>query len=262
MNYQGKPGSGKGIEWLQPPVGRGYTWNPIEGCTNTWCEVRAQCWARSMAKRHGDADFGPEFWEYRLGEPWARREPSLIGVCLMGDLFCDGVPDWWIWQVLANIRAAPHHVFLLLTKNVTRLHSVDPLLRECPNLWIGTSISTATTMARVTYVQSCAAHHRFLSFEPLRDAIQLRTVDVEGIEWIIIGGQSRPDARPEKAWIDSLIEQAHARNIPVLVKRNAGYHAGSNMEDALYRLAWATTVGPVIGAVQEWPAAILEQLQV
>ena len=141
-------------------------------------------------------------------------------------------------QVLANIEAAPQHVFLLLTKNPERLQSVNLLLQRSAHLWVGTSLSN-DNWQRLQALADCKAHHRFLSFEPLRTRIRVAWAALHGIDWVIIGGQSRPWIHPDPAWIDELIRQAHEYDIPVLVKRNAGYPNGP----------------------QEWPPSILEHLQ-
>jgi protein gp37 len=248
MNCQGWTGDGKtctGIEWLRPPIPHrpGFTWNVVTGCTNDFCEVRLICWAREQAMRHGDGAFLPRFHEDRLDEPLRRTTPAIIAAVLSGDLFSDGVQDDWIMQVLKVIESAQQHVFVILTKNALRLMGFHQFFPK--NLWIGTSITTEREIDRIDILRHVDAVHRLVSFEPLRGEIGFTPLDL-GIDWFIIGGQSRPWIHPDRAWIDDLIEQAHKRNIPVLVKRNAQYSSGP-------QALWT--------GLQEWPRAILEHLQ-
>ena len=248
MNRQGWEGDGKsGIEWLRPNIPKrpGFTWYPCEGCTNTWCEVREDCWALSAARRHSNPDFTPLLHEERLDAPLRRKTPAIIGTCLKGDLLCDGVPDEWILRILSVIAQAPQHIFILLTKNPQRLSDFR-VIWNIPNLWVGISRGVKDRVKPSIWDLHEASPRKVLSLEPLleplhiyKDILQPRDYGFP-IGWIFIGGRSGPHPfQPPKEWIDPIIDVARQLEIPVLIKDNAGYPS----------------------TVREWPKQILEHLR-
>lgn len=252
MNCQGYYGDGtqRGIEWLKPPpihgkIYRGFTWNPFWGCTNTpdICATYYECWARAMAKRHGDDEFAPRFFPQRLQTPLHRKTPAVIAVGLMGDLFSWGIPSEWIHQILAVCQQATQHIFLFLTKNPARLKDFATQLLH-PHLWIGVSVCTKQDVTRLYELAKIDTSHTFISCEPLLDPlghfIDGTLLFWAGIHWMIIGGQSGPHATsPPQRWIAELGMAADDASIPVLIKRNARYPE----------------------MVREWPHSILQHLQ-
>ena len=248
MNRQGFDGDGRrGIEWLRPPIKNrpGFTWSPVTGCTNTFCEVRADCWARRMAKRHKNDDFLPRLHEDRLKEPANRKTPAIIATCLMGDMFSTGVPDEWIQRVFWAMDDAPQHVFIILTKCPERLWDFFPMIAaRRKHLWVGTSISDQASLYRwlrlqnIDYLLEC---NLVLSIEPLREPFHFVDYGFElGFNWLFIGGQSGSNPfQPPHHWVTSIINQVRKYSrTPILIKDNAGY--------------------PQL--VREWPRSILTHL--
>jgi len=248
MNCQGYEDDGKGgIEWLKPPLKNrpGFTWNPVDGCTNTFCEVRADCWARRMAKRHNNDDFLPRLHKNRLSEPADRKTPAIIGTCLMGDLFSDGVPDEWIEEVFWAISDAPQHIFIVLTKCPERLWEFRQMIAARKrNLWIGTSISDYASLYRwyrlmaIDYLLEC---NLVRSIEPLRQSLHFVEYGFDlGFDWLFIGGKSISHTfQPPQQWVTSIIKQVRQYSrVPILIKDNTGYSK----------------------TVREWPQSILTHL--
>jgi len=202
-----------------------WTWNPLVGCSGVGCAVREHCWARGQAKRRKHAcdlcySFIPHAHPERLEEPLHVKKLSRIGVCFMGDLFCQDYK--YIFKVLDVIRKTPQHTYVLLTKQAKEMHCLGsiPLLSCFPeNVWLGVSVNCKADLWRIDELkQTNHAGVKFVSFEPLYE--DLGIIDFEGIDWIIIGGQTRPTFLPDRSWIRMLEMQAREMEIPVFVKNN------------------------------------------
>lgn len=162
------------------------------------------------------AGFSPTFHRYRLNEPQKKKEPSIIGVVYMGDLFGDWVPDGQIREVFKACEAAPRHTYLFLTKNGARYEQLG-LLPENDNFWYGT---TRTGINPNLECGSADHGKTFLSLEPLlapMDADMLNAIDMW--DWVIVGQQTGPGAKPpEDEWVQSIIDQCRAAGVPIFIK--------------------------------------------
>src|SRR6185312_5599696 len=200
------------IEWTDA------TWNPVSGCkvispgcTNCYAmrmAARLQAMGhrgyRGVTRRSG----GRSVWTGQvhlnlpsLEVPLRWRKPRKIFVNSMSDLFQDAVPDEFIhdvWSVMAN---APWHTFQILTKRPEKMRRLTADLPFLPNVWLGTSVESAEYADRIKQLQATTAAIRFVSFEPLLDSVGL--IQLSGIHWAIVGGESGPSARPMKVrWVD------------------------------------------------------------
>ncbi len=240
------------IGWCKNPDGTpGYTWNPITGCLNncSYCYARKlangrlrgrmlanTCLAHHLEDRatvdHGGhhADpFYPRYWPSRQEEGLGER-PSGIFVCSMGDLFGRGVPDEWTAAILGKMRAVNYdeHRFYLLTKQPQNLAKWSPFPDNC---WVGVSATDAMSaydaMAELSKVTAAV---KYISFEPLLEAInggecegeRLGGLAEAGINWVIIGAQTKPLWLPEWSWVKEIIEAADKASIPVFLKDSLG----------------------------------------
>lgn len=211
------------IEWTE------HTWNPVVGCTKV-SPGCANCYAealasrlKSMGVRQYANGFKVTLLPERLEEPTRRRTPTVYFVNSMSDLFHEAVPDNFIEKVLDVIQRSPRHLFQILTKRAERMESFF-LSRPVPlNAWLGVSVEDRKYgVPRVAHLQKIQAKVRFLSVEPLLESIG--GLDLSGIHWVIVGGESGPKARPMKpAWAEELRDQCVAQEIPFFFKQWGTY---------------------------------------
>ena len=203
QNWRKPMSDRSGIEWTDA------TWNPVTGCTKV-SPGCAHCYAERITLRFRR---GPEFLPGkaeikvhpdRLDQPIRWRRPRRVFVCSMSDLFHDEVPIDYIDQVLCVMRQATHHTFQVLTKRPGRLlsYTLSPAFTWPPHIWVGTSVENQYWVAmRLPYLLTVPAAFRFVSVEPLLKAVDLRPY-LHGLDWVIVGGESGPRARPmDPKWV-------------------------------------------------------------
>ena len=192
------------IEWTES------TWNPVTGCDRIshGCD---HCYAERMAIRleaMGSKRYrnGFELTVHKdlLDVPLRWKEPRVIFVNSMSDLFHEQVPESVIRKIFATMNAASWHTFQILTKRPMELLRQAESLTWTSNIWMGVTVESYRYMHRIEALRMVPAHVRFVSFEPLLSPIPMET-SLEGIHWAIIGGESGPGARPmEKKWATDL----------------------------------------------------------
>jgi protein gp37 len=209
------------IEWTDA------TWNPVTGCSRTspGCD---HCYAERMAARlqaMGNPRYADGFkltlhWD-KIGEPLKWRQSRRVFVNSMSDLFHEDVPAQFIDAVFATMTAATRHEFQVLTKRARRLPLIAPSLSWTANVWLGVSIENKTYAWRADYLREVPAAVRFLSVEPLiGPAGQL---DLDGIDWVIVGGESGPGARPmHPDWARDVRDQCRAAGVAFFFKQWGG----------------------------------------
>lgn len=207
------------IEWTER------TWNPVTGCTkqSSGC---AHCYAETMARRlHAmglkkySNGFEPTLHPESLDEPLAWKKGSSIFVCSMSDLFHPNVPFEFIDKVMATIEATPQHRYQLLTKRAERMAEYFSM-REVPvNAWLGVTVECRQVLSRIDALRSIEdATVRFLSCEPLLE--DLGDFDLTGIQWMIVGGESGPNARPmHEQWVLNLRQLAKRHRVSFFFKQ-------------------------------------------
>jgi len=224
------------IEWTN------VTWNPVTGCEKVSSGCR-NCYALRFAKRlqaAGNVRYanGPGVtlhWDL-LRAPLRWRKPRLVFVNSMSDLFHDAVPTGFIREVLKTAAEADRHTFQILTKRTERLAALAPELPWPPNVWMGVSIENEECLGRIEALRAVPAALRFVSIEPLLGP--LTTLDLVGIDWVIVGGESGPGARPMKPeWALNIRDACVARGTPFFFKQWGGVRkkaAGRLLEGRLW----------------------------
>jgi protein gp37 len=215
------------IQWTEA------TWNPTTGCdrTSPGCD---SCYALTLAARlkamgqpkyQADGDprtSGPGFrltlHPGALAVPLRWRQGRHIFVDSMSDLFHPDVPIEFIADVLAVAQRTPQHTYQVLTKRSRRLAEIADLLVWPPNVWMGVSIESDRYAFRARHLAGVKAAVRFLSCEPLVEAVP--SLDLDGVDWVIVGGESGTSARPlDLAWVRDLQKRCKARNLALFVKQ-------------------------------------------
>lgn len=214
------------IEWTDA------TWNPVRGCTKISPGCK-HCYAETFAERFRgvkghpyEQGFDLRLVPEKLTEPFAWRSPKLVFVNSMSDLFQPGVPDAYVQAVSRVMATANWHTYQVLTKRGERLRE---LLTEKlqfagaqDNIWWGVSVEDRKYgLPRVDDLRQAPARVRFLSIEPLLE--DLGDIDLSGISWVIVGGESGPGARPiERDWVISIRKQCRMQSVPFFFKQWGG----------------------------------------
>jgi protein gp37 len=219
------------IEWTQ------HTWNPITGCTKVSPGCK-HCYAETMARRlkamgaTGYEDgFELTLHPSRLEQPLRRKTGTTYFVNSMSDLFHDEVPDAFIDQVLDVCARTPQHTYQVLTKRAERLPTFFAT-RRCPtNVWLGVSVEDRKYgVPRIAELQKVNAAVRFLSVEPLLE--DLGKLDLSGIHWVIVGGESGAKARPMKeVWAEGVRRQAITQGVAFFFKQWGAWGADGVRRD-------------------------------
>ncbi len=212
---------GSAIEWTDA------TWNPVRGCTKISPGCK-HCYAETFAERFRgvlahpfeqgfDLRLVPEALELPLRWRASRR----IFVNSMSDLFHEDVPDEFIARVFDVMRRASHHQFQVLTKRASRMAQLSRTLRITDNVWMGVSIESADYTTRINDLRRVNAKVRFLSVEPLLGPIP--KLNLRGIHWVIVGGESGPHARPMAIeWVRPIRDQCGRAKVPFFFKQWGG----------------------------------------
>lgn len=215
-----------GIEWTEA------TWNPITGCTQV-SPGCANCYAKTFAERFRGVQGHPYEMGFdltlraeRVTQPLEWRRSRLIFVNSMSDMFHEDVPEDFIAQVFDVMRRASWHRFQVLTKRAERLAELASQLPWPPNVWMGVSVENQRWTSRVELLRRTPAQVKFLSCEPLLGPLEL---DLTGIDWVIVGGESGHGARPMQLdWARSVRDQCLTAGVPFFFKQWGLYdEAGS-----------------------------------
>ena len=209
------------IEWTDA------TWNPVTGCSKVSPGCK-HCYAERMAKRlqaMGQPNYANGFevtlQPHMLELPLEWKRPRRVFVNSMSDLFHKDVPLSFIKKVFSVMRRANWHQYQLLTKRSERLLEVSPLLTWEPHIWIGVSVENDDYTTRIDDLRKTGADVKFLSLEPLLGP--LRKLNLRGIDWVIVGGESGPGARPMNPdWVRDIRDQCIRANVPFFFKQWGG----------------------------------------
>jgi protein gp37 len=209
------------IEWTEA------TWNPVTGCTKISPGCK-HCYAERMAKRlkaMGQANYVNGFdltlQPQALELPLRWKKPQTIFVNSMSDLFHIDVPEDFIFQVFEVMARAYWHRFRILTKRSERLLELSPRLPWQSNIWMGVSVENQKYTERIDHLRKTGAQVKFLSIEPLLGP--LRKLKLNKIDWVIVGGESGPGARPmDKSWVLTIRDQCLESQVPFFFKQWGG----------------------------------------
>jgi protein gp37 len=218
------------IEWTDA------TWNPVRGCTKVspgckhcYAETFAERW-RGIAGHPYERGFDLRLVPEKLVDPLLWVRPRTIFVNSMSDLFHEGVPSEFIHRVFGVMRMADWHVYQVLTKRADRLGQIlaNSDVGRSPHMWFGVSVENRKSgMPRIEHLRVAPAAIRFLSIEPLLE--DLGAIDLGGIDWVIVGGESGPGARPmDPNWVLSIRNQCRKARVPFFFKQWGGVKKSRN----------------------------------
>ncbi len=207
------------IEWTER------TWNPTTGCTKVskGCKF---CYAEPMSRRlqmmgveKYKKGFEVSLSPGTLGLPYTWKKPKVVFVNSMSDLFHEQIPLGFIKEVFKVMRENPRHIFQVLTKRENRLLELHDQLKWAPNIWMGVSVEDRKNgVPRIGKLKNIEAAIKFLSVEPLLEDIG--EVDLTGINWVIVGGESGAKARPmKKEWAINIQQQCKGKNVAFFFKQ-------------------------------------------
>lgn len=218
------------IEWTE------LTWNPVTGCKkiSPGCKF---CYAEVMSRRlkamriekYKDG-FKIRIHPESLNIPFTWKKPKVVFVNSMSDLFHDEIPVDFIKAVFAVMNATPQHTYQVLTKRSDRLLAISNELTWTKNIWMGVSVENEKYVRRISELSQTQAKIKFLSIEPLLGPVN--NLDLDGINWVIVGGESGHGARPVKFdWIESIRLQCKSASIPFFFKQWGKPKFNTNPED-------------------------------
>lgn len=209
------------IEWTE------MTWNPVTGCTkiSQGCKF---CYAEVMSKRlqamGGEKyknGFKVTLHDTALRIPYTWKQSKIVFVNSMSDLFHEDVPMDFIKRVFKVMNENPQHVFQVLTKRAERLLECNKELKWSHNIWMGVSVEDYRVIERIDYLRQTDARMKFLSCEPLIGS--LPNMNLEKIDWVIVGGESGWTPRPmEPEWVLDILEQCEKANVRFFFKQWGG----------------------------------------
>ncbi len=209
------------IEWTES------TWNPVTGCTKISAGC-ANCYAERMAKRlhamgmHAYHNgFKVTTHPHLINAPLAWRRPRLVFVNSMSDLFHEDVPLDCITEIFNVMCRASQHTFQILTKRAERLRELSPSLCWSANIWMGVTVEDQSCVHRIQSLRSTQAKVKFLSLEPLLGP--LPKLDLAGIDWVIVGGESGPNSRVmRREWVLDILAQCTKAGVSFFFKQWGG----------------------------------------
>lgn len=218
------------IEWTDA------TWNPVTGCTkiSAGCD---NCYAERFSERFRgvpghpfETGFDLTLRPARLTQPLAWREPRMIFVNSMSDLFHKEIPEAFVSKVFDTMEQADWHTFQVLTKRSSIMRAFLRRRygdgRGPTHIWCGVSVEDGSRASRVRHLQAAPAGTRFLSIEPLIGPVG--ALDLEGIDWVIVGGESGPRARPmDPEWVREIRDQCVSAGVAFFFKQWGGFRPKS-----------------------------------
>ncbi len=209
------------IEWTE------MTWNPTTGCDKISAGCK-YCYAEVMTKRllamgiekYKDG-FAIRTHEDALQIPYSWKGSKIVFVNSMSDLFHPEVPLDFIQKVFTVMNDTPQHTYQVLTKRAERLAELQQYLNWTPNIWMGVSVEDSRVVSRIDYLRSTNAKTKFLSCEPLIGSLE--NMNLENIDWVIVGGESGRKARPmQEWWVWDIMQQCREAGVAFFFKQWGG----------------------------------------
>ena len=215
------------IEWTE------ITWNPTTGCNkvsagckNCYAEIFANR-LQSMGNEKYKNGFNLTLHHSVINEPLKWKVPRVIFVNSMSDLFHEKIPIDFLKSVFNVMNQTPQHVYQVLTKRAERLEKLAPNFNWTNNFWLGVSVEDAGAVKRIQHLKNTPAKIKFLSLEPLLSPIP--NIDLDGIDWVIVGGESGRSSRPvEESWILDIKNQCKKANVKFFFKQWGGMNKKAN----------------------------------
>lgn len=215
------------IEWTD------VTWNCVTGCSKISAGCK-NCYAERMARRlaaMGQAKYANGFMVTThadiIDKPLEWKTPRRIFVNSMSDTFHSGVPEDFIFSIFHTMNQADWHQFQVLTKRSDRLLKLNSQLGWTENIWMGVTVESADYIYRIDHLRATGAHIKFLSVEPLLGP--MHGLNLDGIDWVIVGGESGPKARPmSEEWVLDIHDQCINKRVPFFFKQWGGVNKKKN----------------------------------
>ena len=215
------------IEWTES------SWNPVTGCTKISAGCK-NCYAERMAlrlKAAGSPNYANGFHvtlhHHALEIPLRWKQPRTIFVNSMSDLFHKDIPFDFISKIFDVMCRASHHRFQILTKRSGRLLKLSSKLTWPENVWMGVTVENTDCSFRINDLRQTAAAIKFISFEPL--LCRIPNIDLKGIDWVIVGGESGPNSRPMRPqWAIDIRDQCLDADVPFFFKQWGGINKKKN----------------------------------
>ena len=215
------------IEWTEK------VWNPTTGCTkislgcNNCYAEKMSIRLKAMGMKKYKEGFSVLIHEEELIRPSGWKSPKIIFVDSMSDLFHDDVPHLFIEKVFQVMNECTQHIFQILTKRPENIVRLSDRLKWTSNIWVGTSVESNKYIHRIDVLKTIPASLRFLSLEPLLS--DLPDLKLDRIEWVIVGGESGPGARPLKEeWILKIRNNCKKSSVPFFFKQWGGFNKKAN----------------------------------
>ena len=220
------------IEWTE------MTWNPTTGCTKISAGCK-HCYAEVMAKRLKAMGIDKYSQGFRLAThesaltiPYSWKQPKIVFVNSMSDLFHKAIPFSFIKKVFDVMNDNPQHVFQVLTKRSDMLLRYNEKLTWGHNIWMGVSVEDFKVVNRINDLRQCDARVKFLSCEPLIGPLE--RLNLESIDWVIVGGESGRNPREMKEdWVLDILEQCKASKVKFFFKQWGGTNKKKNGRELL-----------------------------
>jgi protein gp37 len=215
------------IEWTEN------SWNPVTGCTKISPGCK-NCYAERMAIRLQSMGlekysngFKVKLQPDSLNEPYTWKKPGKIFVNSMSDLFHKNIPESFIMDVFKVMNDCPWHIFQILTKRENRLLELNHKINWTQNIWMGVSIENKDYTHRANILSKTDAYIKFISFEPLLGPIL--KINLKNIDWVILGGESGPNARPmKKEWVEEIKDHCEKACVKFFFKQWGGVQKKKN----------------------------------
>jgi protein gp37 len=209
------------IEWSHA------TWNPVTGCTKTSAAC-THCYAerfalrlQAMGMKKYKNGFSLTLHEDVMDQPLHWNKPRIIFTASMGDMFHEKIPDAFIMKIFEVMNKANQHIYQILTKRSKRLLEMNPKIPWGPHIWMGVTVESADYTWRIEHLRKTGAQTKFLCMEPLLGLIP--NLNLQGIDWVIVGGESGPGARPmKKEWAIQIRDQCIQAKVPFFFKQWGG----------------------------------------
>ena len=237
------------IEWTNA------TWNPITGCRRVSLGCQ-NCYAERFANRFRgvkghpfEQGFKVKLWRDRLEMPLGWKHPKRVFVNSMSDLFLEQVSDSFILRVFQTMKKADWHTYQILTKRAERMYDLlsnspkaQSFLSPFPNhIWLGVSVERNDYAGRIGILKKVNCLNKFVSFEPLIGQVKNLNGILNGIDWVIVGGESGSNARPmEKEWVEDIFQICMSKGIPFFFKQwgefdELGKRTGKKLAGRMYK---------------------------
>ena len=209
------------IEWTES------TWNPLTGCTkisagctNCYAE-RLSTRLKAMGNPFYKNGFKLTLHDEQLKKPFGWKKPKVVFVNSMSDLFHEDVPFEFIMKVFSTMVETSQHTYQILTKRSEKLRQLSNSLPWQDNIWMGVTVESGEYLKRIDHLRKTGARIKFISMEPLIGPVD--NIELNGIDWVIVGGESGPRARPmKKEWILALRDQCQQERVPFFFKQWGG----------------------------------------